>query len=81
MVANIVDVDGLFNAIFDTSKDTSNISFTNSTWAKAGRIWKQGFQELDWYDFLSVKINSICTEGDQRFPSISCELDKIDQKS
>ena len=30
MVADIVDVDGLFNAIFYTCKDTSNIGFTTT---------------------------------------------------
>ena len=54
MIADIVDVDGLFNTILDTCKDTSDIGFTYSTWAKAGWIWKQGFQELDPDPFMEA---------------------------
>ncbi|CIW17433.1 Uncharacterised protein [Streptococcus pneumoniae] len=67
MVANIVDVDSLFNAIFDTCKDTSNIGFSDCTWAKASRIWKQGFQKLNWNNFLAVKVNGIRTKESNIF--------------
>ena len=67
MVTNIVDIDGLFNAVFDTCKDTTDIGFTNRAWSKAGWIWKQGFLKLDWNDVLTIEINSIRTKESNIF--------------
>ncbi len=77
---NIGCIESFFNQIFDTCKDTSNIFYLQYVGHKASRIWKQGFQKLNWNNFLAVKVNGIRTKESNIFKTFHASS-KIDQKS
>ena len=60
MIAYIIDIISFLFSIFYTGKNTANICFSLCTWAKACRIRKKFFQELDRNNFLSIVLDWCC---------------------
>ena len=55
MVADVVDIDGLFLAVLDTGKDAADVGLAHGAGAQRGRVGQQGFEELDGNDLAALE--------------------------
>ena len=61
MVANIVDIDSLFNTVFDTCKDTADIGFSTVRGPRLAGS-EARLLRIESVNVLSIKVNSIRTK-------------------
>ena len=59
MVADIINIDGLFLAIFSTGKDTTDVGLAHGARTEGSRIRQQRFEELNRYNFLAFIVNRL----------------------
>ena len=56
MIADIVDIDGLFLAVLLAGEDAADIGLADGARTERCRVRQQRFQELDRNDFLPFKL-------------------------
>ena len=59
MVADVVDVDGLFLAVLDAAHDVADAGLALGQRAQGGGVGQQGAQELDGHDVLALEAHGI----------------------